>query len=232
MMQIMNGADNAPINQSSHAERSTPTLGRASLYTAVLGSAAFVAGVLVEAASRPGYSSWRHAVSQLSLGPGWQVNVVLLLVEAMTLLALAHGIRRSSPGGRRTAGLLALAGVAMALLAVFPINPALGYPPGAPAAYHWQGLVHAAAGTAWFGLMAAAALSVGGPAGAWRRASRWTGILIAGAYVATVTLTSLDQAGLWPNSPGGLAERVAMLAIVAWSVAAAVRALDRAPASN
>jgi hypothetical protein len=33
------------------------------------GLIAFVVTFLVEGATRPGYSPWRHAVSQLSLGP-------------------------------------------------------------------------------------------------------------------------------------------------------------------
>jgi hypothetical protein len=35
---------------------------------------AFVVTFLVEGATRPGYSPWRHAVSQLSLGPPAQVQ--------------------------------------------------------------------------------------------------------------------------------------------------------------
>ena len=40
------------------------------LYCGLLAPMALVVGVLVEDATRPGYSPWRHAVSQLSLGPG------------------------------------------------------------------------------------------------------------------------------------------------------------------
>ena len=53
------------------------------LYCGLLAPMAFVAGVLVEGGSRPGYSAWRHPVSQLSLGPGWPVRVALLLFAAL-----------------------------------------------------------------------------------------------------------------------------------------------------
>lgn len=56
------------------------------LLCGLLGPVVSLAGVLVEGATRPRYSTWRNAASQLSLGPGWWVNVVLLLVGATTTL--------------------------------------------------------------------------------------------------------------------------------------------------
>jgi hypothetical protein len=68
---------------------------------AVTGLAAFVGTFLVEGAVRPGYRPWRHAVSQLSLGPfGW-VNTIAILVAAAALLAFAVGLGRAVPGRHR-----------------------------------------------------------------------------------------------------------------------------------
>src|SRR5256885_1199650 len=137
------------------------------LYCGLLAPMALVVGVLVEDATRPGYSPWRHAVSQLSLGPGWPVNLALLLLGAVGLLALAIALPRALPTPDRprwTPRLVATAGTALALLAIFPIDPGLGYPPGQPVVHHWQGPVHGIVGTALFAALAAAG---GGPVG-WR----------------------------------------------------------------
>ena len=71
------------------------------LYCGLLAPFTFIAGVLVEGATRPGYSPWRHAVSHLSLGPGWPVNVVLILLGAAGLLGLAVALPRALPGDDR-----------------------------------------------------------------------------------------------------------------------------------
>jgi len=68
------------------------------LYGGLLAPLVFVAGFLVEGATRAGYSPWRHAVSQLSPGPGWPVNVVLLLLGGGGLLGLA-GAWTDAPAG-------------------------------------------------------------------------------------------------------------------------------------
>jgi hypothetical membrane protein len=59
----------------------------------------FVITFLVEGALRPGYRPWRHAVSELSLGPfGW-VNTIVILLTALALLAFAAGLRSALPTG-------------------------------------------------------------------------------------------------------------------------------------
>src|SRR2546430_415258 len=88
------------------------------LYCGLLAPMALVVGVLVEDATRPGYSPWRHAVSQLSLGPGWPVNLALFLLGAVGLLSLAIALPRALPTPDRprwTPRLVATAGTALAL---------------------------------------------------------------------------------------------------------------------
>jgi Protein of unknown function (DUF998) len=205
------------------------------LYGGLLAPVVFVAGVLVEGATRPGYRAWRHAVSQLSLGPGWPVNVALILLAAAGLLALAIALPRALPGGdrpRSTPRLVATAGAAAALLVIFPIDPGVGYPPGQPAVHHWRGLVHGIVGTVLFAALAAAPLTLAhhlrgrGGWSSWRPYSLATGLTVAVAYPLTVVLSSLDQAGVWTNAPAGLAERVALIIGVGWCALLAGRLLE------
>jgi len=205
------------------------------LYCGLLAPMALVVGVLVEDATRPGYSPWRHAVSQLSLGPGWPVNLALLLLGAVGLLALAIALPRALPTPDRprwTPRLVATAGTALALLAIFPIDPGLGYPPGQPVVHHWQGLVHGIVGTVLFAALAAAPLTMARHLrgriewSSWRPYNLATGVVVAVTYPVTVVLSSLDQAGVWTNAPGGLTERVALIASVGWCALLAGRLLD------
>ena len=112
-------------------------------------------------ALRPGYRPWRHAVSQLSLGPfGW-VNTIAILLAA---------------GG---------------LLAIFPDDPGLGYPPGMLAQQSLYGLVHGLAGTVAFGCLSAACFVLARRfAGdlawrGWARYSALTGVVGAAGYLVT-----------------------------------------------
>ena len=205
------------------------------LYCGLLAPVGFVAGVLVEGATRPGYSPWRHAVSQLSLGPGWPVNDALILLGAAGMLALAIALPQALPGGDRsrwTPRLVATAGAAAALLVIFPIDPGLGYPPGQPAVHHWHGLVHGIVGTVLFAALAAAPLTLARHLrgridwSSWRPYCLATGLAVAVAYLLTVALSSLDQVGVWTNAPAGLAERAALIIGVGWCALLAGRLLE------
>jgi hypothetical protein len=200
----------------------------------MLGLTAFVGMFLVEGALRPGYSSWRHAVSQLSLGPfGW-VNTIAILVAATALLAFAAGLGRALPAGTgATWGprLMAVAGTCFGLLAVFPDDPGLGYPPGSHGQQTMAGLIHGLAGTVTFGCLSAACFVMarrfaGDPAGrGWARYSVATGLAVAIGYVATAVLTGLDQAGVLANAPGGLVQRVMIVTGFGWVILLAARLL-------
>lgn len=205
------------------------------LYCALFAPVAFVVGVLVEGATRPSYSAWRHAVSQLSLGPGWRLNVTMILLGAAGLLGLAISLPRTLPKSDRprwTPRLVATAGVALMLLALFPVDPSLGYPPGQPAVHTWHGLIHGIVGTVLFAALAAAPLTLARHLrgrtdwSSWRPYSLATGLGVAVAYAVTVVLASLDQAGVWTNAPAGLAQRIALIAGVGWCALLAGRLLE------
>jgi hypothetical membrane protein len=97
---------------------------------------AFVVTFLVAGATRPGYSPWRHAVSQLSLGPyGW-VNTIAILLTGLALLVVAAGLRGAlviGTGSVWAPRLIGVTGVGFLLAGAFPIAPGLNYPPGTPA---------------------------------------------------------------------------------------------------
>jgi hypothetical protein len=177
---------------------------------------AFVVTFLVEGATRPGYSPWRHAASQLSLGPfGW-INTIAILLTGLALLAVAAGLRGAPPTGTGSTWaprLIGVAGVGFLLAGAFPIAPWLNYPPGTPAQQTLSGLVHGLAITVAFGCLSAACFVMarrfaGEPAGrGWARYSTVSGLLVATGYLATSVLTGLDQAGVLSNAPGGLLQR-------------------------
>jgi hypothetical membrane protein len=188
---------------------------------------AFVVTFLVEGAIRPGYSPWRHAVSQLSLGPfGW-VNTVAILLTGLALLAVAAGLR-SAPvtdtGSTWAPRLIGVTGVGFLLAGVFPIAPGLDYPPGTLAQQTLSGLIHGLAITVAFGCLSAACFVMARrfaaePAGrGWATYSTVSGLLVAAGYLATSVLTGLDQAGVLAGAPAGLLQRVTIIAGFGWII--------------
>lgn len=214
-------------------------LGRRTRQRLLLGGAAagliaFVVIFLVEGALRPGYRPWRHAVSQLSLGPfGW-VNTLAILLTALSLLAFAAGLRSALPTGvGSTWGprLIGVTGACFLLAAAFPDDPGLGYPPGTPAHQSLHGLLHGLLITVAIGCLSATCLVLARRFAAdpawrgWARYSTVTGVVVAAGYVATAVLTGLDQAGVLPNAPGGLLQRAMIITGFGWVVLLATRLL-------
>jgi hypothetical membrane protein len=202
---------------------------------------AFVVTFLVEGAVRPGYSPWRHAVSQLSLGPfGW-VNTIAILLTGLALLAVAAGLRSAlmtGTGSTWTPRLIGVTGLGFLLAGAFPIAPGLNYPPGTAAQQTLSGLIHGLAITLAFGCLSAACFVMarrfaGEPAGrGWARYSTVSGLLVATGYLATSVLTGLDQAGVLSNAPGGLLQRVTILAGFGWIVLLAHTTVETSRSSS
>jgi Protein of unknown function (DUF998) len=201
---------------------------------AAAGLTAFVVTFLVEGALRPGYRPWRHAISQLSLGPfGW-VNIIAVLVAAASLLAFAAGLRAALPtgvGSTWAPRLLAVTGTGLGLTAALLDDPGLGYPPATPTQQSLHGLLHGLLITLAVGCLSAACLVMarrfaGDPGWrGWARYSTVTGLVVAAGYVATAVVTGLDQAGALANAPGGLLQRVMIITGFGWVVLLAARLL-------
>lgn len=202
------------------------------LYAGVVGPLLFIVVFLLEGATRPGYSAWRHYVSQLATGDfGW-VQVLNFLVCGVLVLAFAAGLRQALRGTRGSVGAPVLFGLfALALLVagVFSTDPALGYPPGASPVHTVHGAIHGFAGLAAFSTLPAAAFVMAWHYGAEPGATRWrlyslvVGLVIIVFFIASTVASAMDAAGTWQNAPTGFFQRIAIItgwtwiAMVAWS---------------
>ena len=125
---------------------------RALLACGVVAGPLFVVVALVQVLTREGFDLGRHPLSLLSLGDlGW-IQIANFVVAGLLSVAFAVGLRRVlHPGRGSTWGPLLLGGYGVGLIAggVFVADPALGFPPGAPAGIpdqlSWHAALHAIA---------------------------------------------------------------------------------------
>jgi hypothetical protein len=153
------------------------------LYTAVW---------LAQALTREGFDLTRHPASLLANGgPGW-IQTANFVIAGVLAIAAAAGLRRTltGRGSRWAPRLLGAYGVGLLLAAVFPADPAAGFPAGTPADYaeiSARGMGHFVAGTVGFTGLIAACLVMAthyrstGRTG-WARYSTITGVLFFGAF--------------------------------------------------
>jgi hypothetical protein len=201
------------------------------LYAGVIGPLLFIVVFLVEGLTRPGYSAWRHYVSQLATGDGGWVQLVNFLVCGSLAVVFAIGLRSALRGSRGAIGapiLLGLFGAALLVAGVFVTDPALGYPVGAAQVHTVHGMIHGLAGLAAFTLLPASAFVM-----AWHFAStansrRWViysagiGILLVAMFIASTAVSVLDERGVWPNAPTGFLQRIAIIGGWTWIAAVAL----------
>jgi hypothetical protein len=209
------------------------TLTRVLVRAGIAGQVAFAVTFLAEDATRPGFQPWRRWVSHLSLGPHGWINTVGLAVAGATAFAAALGARR---GAARTAAsrllppAVAVYALGMAAAAAFPIDPGLGWPPGAEPRHTFSGQLHDLSGllvfagltaSAWAGRYAFGSRREGGSR--WRRWSTIAGLVVPASFLICCVLVSLDYSGAWHGAPSGLFERIALLTGMAWLVTYLVR---------
>lgn len=192
-----------------------------------VGPALFVVVLLVEGATRPGYSAIRDIGSLLSLSDqGWE-QIANFLMCGVLCLGFAVGLRRALGGGKgAVAGPVALAifGTALLVAGIFRTDPGAGYPPGVPVPVGGptlHGVVHALAG-----LFAFVSLGVACFALARRFAgdARWRGWALYSVATGVVVVLSLVVG----NAPGmvalaGLIQRIGIVAGWGWIVLLAAR---------
>src|SRR5207248_11304020 len=105
------------------------------LYAGIVGPPLFIVVFLFEGFTRPGYSQWRHYVSQLATGDGGWMQVINFLVCGSLVITFAIALRSAIKGSRGSIGapvLIGLFGMALLVAGTFATDPALGYPVGAP----------------------------------------------------------------------------------------------------
>jgi hypothetical protein len=212
------------------------SIARLLLACGVVGPLLFILVFLVEGATRPGYSAWRHAVSQLSGGDQGWINSVNILVCGGFLLCFAIGLRlvlRSGKGSVWGPRLAMLCGGLFMILGIFTVNSALGYPPGVAPTYRLSGLIHAIDATIFFACLSAlcfvlARYGTGDPAWkGWAPYSRIIGVVVPLGYVAASVVTTLDMNGVLHNAPGGLLQRIAIISGFGWIMLLALRLLHQ-----
>ncbi|MFC3986681.1 DUF998 domain-containing protein [Streptosporangium jomthongense] len=202
--------------------------------TAPLLACGTAAGVLVpvllllDGATRPGYSLWHHGASQLGTGERGWLQTANFVIGGLLLFAFAAGMRRALPAGRAAVWapfLVAAAALAMVVAGVVPTDPALGYPPGLSEVVTTAGRIHGLAGLVLFAALAATPLVLArGPhAGGrgWALYSRWSGALVIAFAVAAGVAFRLDLQGVVRPAPAGLLEHAALLVGFTWIVTAA-----------
>ncbi|RQX15806.1 DUF998 domain-containing protein [Micromonospora ureilytica] len=180
-----------------------------------------------QAFTRSGFELRRHAVSSLTLGDlGW-LQVIAFASTGVLAVAFAVGLWQAlRPGRAGTAVpvLVGVYGVAMVGGGIFVPDPALGWPPGAPAGLPEQAstgsVLHTVCGAAAFlSLIAAGLLLARRFAGQGDR--NWALYSAASGAVAFV-LTALP----WSEGSASIRFAVGAVLISGWLVALSWRARD------
>jgi hypothetical membrane protein len=222
---------NTAVPASAHGARSAggdrPLALRLALACGAVAPLLFIVVVLVAGATRPHYSALHHPVSLLSLADSGWVQVANFIVSGALVVCFAAGLRLVlHPGRAATWGpvLLAVFGLSLVGAGVFSTDPALGYPPGAPAGSTTHGALHLLISNIGFlSLMVASFVLAARFAGEpdWRG---WTipsivgGCLIVVFAIGQSLVTSPD-----PAAPTGLFQRLSIFSGLVWLAAFATR---------
>jgi Protein of unknown function (DUF998) len=134
-------SDSVAAKSSRMAGRVTRSL----LGCGVLAGPSYVAVVLGQALTRPGFDLTRHDASLLSNGPmGW-IQIANFLITGAFVIAFALGLARALAGGRAARWaprLIGAYGLGLIGGGLFVADPMNGFPPGAPAGHPAAVSVH------------------------------------------------------------------------------------------
>jgi hypothetical protein len=215
-----------PRNQPPDTEAPVGT--RALLRAGVIAGPIYVAAVLYQLLTTPGFDLRRHPMSLLMAGDTGWIQIANHVITGLLAIAFAIGIRRILPGGRRRTwgtGLLMVFGVGLVAGGIFVPDPALGFPPGTPDAiptqFSWHAALHAIAPPlAFTALIAASFVFAGIGTRAWSAYSIATGVVALGM-------------SMWPTADG-ISLRLAVGTLIGfiWLALMALRHLDRAPSTT
>lgn len=190
--------------------------------------------VLIDGATRTGYSLWRNGVSQLGTGDRAWLFATTFVIGGLLLALFAIGLR-GALGGRKggTWGpiMLVVAAVGFVVGGLVPTDPALGYPTNETGPASAAAAIHQVAGLLIFAGIAAAAFIVArriaedGPG--WAIYSRVSGVLIIALAFAAGIAYRLDSQDIWRPGPAGLLEQVSLIVGYIWLVVIARHYLRR-----
>jgi len=107
---------------------------RTLLWTGIVLGPIFYAIALSQILTRTGFDITRQPLSLLALGEAGWIQTANFIVTGLLALGLAVALFGSDKGfaGLAAAVLIALFGAGMILAGVFPSDPSMGFPPGAP----------------------------------------------------------------------------------------------------
>lgn len=232
----MSDAVNVSSRHDAAEAQPNDTLTRVLLAGGVIGPALFVVVLLIEGATRPGYSAIHNYGSSLGTGPGGWMQIVNFIVCGVLVVGYAVGLRRVWRSGKASVAgpiLVGIFGLALISAGVFVTDGSLGYPPGTHASgpQTLHGTIHGVSGLIAFTTLAAAGFVLAGRfAGnplwkGWALYSIVTGIVVALSFISSTTTSALDEAGVMPNSPTGLLQRIGIVAGWGWLSLLAFRLL-------
>ncbi|NOT03239.1 MAG: DUF998 domain-containing protein [Anaerolineales bacterium] len=185
----------------------------------------FIITFLIQDFTKPSFNPIRHFVSHLSLGENGWVNVLNLVALGLSTLVFSIGVRSYFNNG--TSGfwgpmVSSLVGIGFLLDGLFAIDPGLDFPPGVTPTKTVHGTIHEFAGLLTFVSLTALCFVFAKRFKAdakwreWEKVSRLAGFLIPITWIVTSVLVSLDYAGIYPNAPGGLFERISLVIACLW----------------
>ncbi|HLZ30668.1 MAG TPA: DUF998 domain-containing protein [Chloroflexota bacterium] len=112
-----------------------PSLTPALLGAGLIAGPLFIGASYAQVLTRAGFDLQRHAISMLTLGDlGW-IQSANFELTGLLVLACAVGLRRVVRSGRASTWgprLYGAYGLGLVVAGLFPPDPALGFPPGAP----------------------------------------------------------------------------------------------------
>ncbi len=205
------------------------------LLCGVIGPLLFIVVLLIEGATRPGYSAWRNYGSDLSLSSqGWE-QIANFIVTGLLCMAFAVGLQRLWRTGRGSTWgprLIGLFGLSLVIAGVCVIDPGRGYPPGAAltgGAQSWHGYVHGINGALLFNvILPAACFVLSRRFAADPQSRRWaTYCWMTGALLLLVSVLNTLSAPIAENGgyplPIGLIQRVQIVIGWVWVSLTALR---------
>ncbi len=199
------------------ATQSYPLITRLLLWAGAVGPLLFVVVLLIEGATRPGYSAWQTFGSLLSLGDQGWIQITNFIVCGLLTLGFAIGLRQVLHSGRGSIWgpiLLGIFGLLLITAGIFVTDPGQGYPPGVAALANptGHGIVHALAGLVIFVTLPIATFVItrrflGDPNWkGWMLYSLLTGLIMLTSFIVSQWLGAVD-----PNAPQGLVQRIGII---------------------